>query len=78
MGNPVNDKTITSHHSHMGAPDRDRVSDRLGQGKSKDACHFFAFIWKASSTREFLVVISCQNGDEYLTKNNSLTVSNLV
>ncbi|XP_041866280.1 brefeldin A-inhibited guanine nucleotide-exchange protein 3 isoform X2 [Melanotaenia boesemani] len=32
MGNPVNDKTITSHHSHMGAPDRDRLSERLSPG----------------------------------------------
>lgn len=32
MGNPVNDKTIASHHGHTGAPDRDRLSDRLGLG----------------------------------------------
>ncbi|XP_023819018.1 brefeldin A-inhibited guanine nucleotide-exchange protein 3 isoform X2 [Oryzias latipes] len=31
MGNPVNDKTITSHHS-LGAPDRDRLSERFSQG----------------------------------------------
>ncbi|KAF6731998.1 Brefeldin A-inhibited guanine nucleotide-exchange protein 3 [Oryzias melastigma] len=29
MGNPVNDKTITSHHS-LGAPDRDRLSESGG------------------------------------------------
>lgn len=32
MGNPVNDKTITSHHGHTGAPDRDRLSERLALG----------------------------------------------
>lgn len=32
MGNPVNDKTITSHHGYMGALERDRLSDRLGLG----------------------------------------------
>ncbi|KAF7649682.1 hypothetical protein LDENG_00137670 [Lucifuga dentata] len=32
MGNPVNDKTITSHHSHTGAPERDRLSERLSLG----------------------------------------------
>ncbi|XP_013879703.1 brefeldin A-inhibited guanine nucleotide-exchange protein 3 isoform X1 [Austrofundulus limnaeus] len=32
MGNPVNDKTITSHYSYTGAPDRDRMSERLNQG----------------------------------------------
>ncbi|XP_017289156.1 brefeldin A-inhibited guanine nucleotide-exchange protein 3 isoform X2 [Kryptolebias marmoratus] len=32
MGNPVNDKTITSHYSYMVAPDRDRISERLNQG----------------------------------------------
>ncbi|XP_071368206.1 brefeldin A-inhibited guanine nucleotide-exchange protein 3, partial [Centroberyx affinis] len=36
MGNPVNDKTITSHHGHMGAPERDRLSDRLSQGISQE------------------------------------------
>ncbi|XP_072246615.1 brefeldin A-inhibited guanine nucleotide-exchange protein 3 isoform X1 [Leuresthes tenuis] len=36
MGNPVNDKTITSHHSYTGAPDRDRLSDRLSQGISQE------------------------------------------
>ncbi|XP_042289309.1 brefeldin A-inhibited guanine nucleotide-exchange protein 3 isoform X2 [Thunnus maccoyii] len=34
MGNPVNDKTITSHHGHMGAFDRERLSDRLSLGFS--------------------------------------------
>ncbi|XP_022604361.1 brefeldin A-inhibited guanine nucleotide-exchange protein 3 [Seriola dumerili] len=34
MGNPVNDKTIASHHGYMGAPDRDRLSDRLSLGIS--------------------------------------------
>ncbi|XP_030011172.1 brefeldin A-inhibited guanine nucleotide-exchange protein 3 isoform X2 [Sphaeramia orbicularis] len=32
MGNPVNDKTITSHHSLIGVPDRERLSDRLSLG----------------------------------------------
>uniref|UniRef100_A0A3B3UFF2 ARFGEF family member 3 n=1 Tax=Poecilia latipinna TaxID=48699 RepID=A0A3B3UFF2_9TELE len=32
MGNPVNDKTITSHHSYMGALERDRLSERIAQG----------------------------------------------
>nr|XP_020462313.1 brefeldin A-inhibited guanine nucleotide-exchange protein 3 isoform X2 [Monopterus albus] len=32
MGNPANDKTIASHHSYMGVPDRDRLSERLGLG----------------------------------------------
>lgn len=32
MGNPVNDKTITSHHSYVGASDRERLSERLGLG----------------------------------------------
>ncbi|KAM4607947.1 LOW QUALITY PROTEIN: brefeldin A-inhibited guanine nucleotide-exchange protein 3 [Polymixia lowei] len=36
MGNPANDKTITSHHSHMGAPERDRHTERLGQGLSQE------------------------------------------
>ncbi|XP_034040530.1 brefeldin A-inhibited guanine nucleotide-exchange protein 3 isoform X1 [Thalassophryne amazonica] len=36
MGNPVNDKTITSHHSHMGAPDKERHTDRLTLGISQD------------------------------------------
>uniref|UniRef100_A0A8P4KJM7 SEC7 domain-containing protein n=1 Tax=Dicentrarchus labrax TaxID=13489 RepID=A0A8P4KJM7_DICLA len=36
MGNPVNDKTITSHHGYMGAPDRDRLSDRLSLGISQE------------------------------------------
>ncbi|KAM7385212.1 hypothetical protein PAMP_001306 [Pampus punctatissimus] len=34
MGNPVNDKTITSHHSHMGALDRERLSDKPHLGIS--------------------------------------------
>lgn len=34
MGNPVNDKTIASHHGYMGAPDRDRLSDRLSLGNN--------------------------------------------
>ncbi|KAK2824666.1 hypothetical protein Q5P01_021841 [Channa striata] len=34
MGNPVNDKTITSHHGYMGAPERDRLSERLTLGIS--------------------------------------------
>ncbi|XP_033932980.1 brefeldin A-inhibited guanine nucleotide-exchange protein 3-like, partial [Pseudochaenichthys georgianus] len=34
MGNPVNDKTIASHHGHMGAPDR--ASDRLSLGMGQD------------------------------------------
>ncbi|XP_053189544.1 LOW QUALITY PROTEIN: brefeldin A-inhibited guanine nucleotide-exchange protein 3 [Scomber japonicus] len=36
MGNPVNDKTITSHHGHMGVLDRERLSDRLSLGISLD------------------------------------------
>nr|XP_046257820.1 brefeldin A-inhibited guanine nucleotide-exchange protein 3 isoform X4 [Scatophagus argus] len=36
MGNPVNDKTITSHHGYMGAPERDRLSDRLSLGLSHE------------------------------------------
>ncbi|TMS04474.1 Brefeldin A-inhibited guanine nucleotide-exchange protein 3 [Larimichthys crocea] len=36
MGNPVNDKTIASHHGYMGAPDRERLSDRLSLGISQD------------------------------------------
>ncbi|GLD69226.1 brefeldin A-inhibited guanine nucleotide-exchange protein 3, partial [Lates japonicus] len=40
MGNPVNDKTIASHHGYMGAPDRDRLSDRLSLGINQevDSC----------------------------------------
>ncbi|KAM9847700.1 brefeldin A-inhibited guanine nucleotide-exchange protein 3 [Aulostomus maculatus] len=34
MGNPVNDKTITSHHGHTGAPDR--PSDRLSLGITQE------------------------------------------
>ncbi|AWP14612.1 putative brefeldin A-inhibited guanine nucleotide-exchange protein 3-like [Scophthalmus maximus] len=37
MGNPVNDKTITSHHGHTGAVDRDRLSDRPSLGINQDA-----------------------------------------
>ncbi|KAM6916476.1 brefeldin A-inhibited guanine nucleotide-exchange protein 3 [Xenentodon cancila] len=40
MGNPANDKTITSHHSYMGAPDRDRLSERFGQGLSQEVDSF--------------------------------------
>ncbi|MEQ2207731.1 Brefeldin A-inhibited guanine nucleotide-exchange protein 3 [Xenoophorus captivus] len=36
MGNPVNDKTITSHHSYMGAPERDRLSERIALGISQE------------------------------------------
>uniref|UniRef100_A0A1A7XUR6 KIAA1244 n=2 Tax=Iconisemion striatum TaxID=60296 RepID=A0A1A7XUR6_9TELE len=36
MGNPINDKTITSHHGFMGAPDRDRLSERLSLGFSQE------------------------------------------
>ncbi|KAK2921525.1 brefeldin A-inhibited guanine nucleotide-exchange protein 3 isoform X1 [Channa argus] len=36
MGNPVNDKTITSHHGYMGAPERDRLSERLNIGISQE------------------------------------------
>ncbi|KAM3862762.1 brefeldin A-inhibited guanine nucleotide-exchange protein 3 [Diretmus argenteus] len=36
MGNPINDKTITSHHGHTGAPERDRLSDKLSQGISQE------------------------------------------
>lgn len=32
MGNPVNDKTIASHHGYMWPPDRDRLTDRLSLG----------------------------------------------
>ncbi|XP_043992873.1 brefeldin A-inhibited guanine nucleotide-exchange protein 3 isoform X1 [Gambusia affinis] len=32
MGNPVNDKTITSHHGYTGALERDRLSERISQG----------------------------------------------
>ncbi|TDH01612.1 hypothetical protein EPR50_G00182020 [Perca flavescens] len=34
MGNPVNDKTIASHHGYMGAPER--LSDRLSLGLSHE------------------------------------------
>lgn len=34
MGNPVNDKTITSHHGYMGALERDRLSERIAQGNA--------------------------------------------
>ncbi|XP_058507193.1 brefeldin A-inhibited guanine nucleotide-exchange protein 3 isoform X2 [Solea solea] len=37
MGNPVNDKTITSHHGHMGASERERLSDRLSLGINQEA-----------------------------------------
>uniref|UniRef100_A0A1A8S0P6 KIAA1244 n=1 Tax=Nothobranchius rachovii TaxID=451742 RepID=A0A1A8S0P6_9TELE len=36
MGNPINDKTITSHHGFIGAPNRDRTSERLSQGFSQE------------------------------------------
>ncbi|XP_065815350.1 brefeldin A-inhibited guanine nucleotide-exchange protein 3 [Labrus bergylta] len=36
MGNPVNDKTIASHHGYMGTPDRERRSDRLSLGISHE------------------------------------------
>ncbi|XP_028982911.1 brefeldin A-inhibited guanine nucleotide-exchange protein 3 [Betta splendens] len=36
MGNPVNDKTIASHHSHLVAPERERLS--LGIGPEVDSC----------------------------------------
>ncbi|KAM3605772.1 uncharacterized protein V6R79_004414 [Siganus canaliculatus] len=36
MGNPINDKTIASHHGFMGTPDRDRLSDRLSLGISHE------------------------------------------
>ncbi|XP_056148057.1 brefeldin A-inhibited guanine nucleotide-exchange protein 3 [Lampris incognitus] len=36
MGNPANDKTITSHHGHTGAPEKDRLGERLGQGLSQE------------------------------------------
>ncbi|XP_029305131.1 brefeldin A-inhibited guanine nucleotide-exchange protein 3 isoform X4 [Cottoperca gobio] len=39
MGNPVNDKTITSHHGYMGAPDR--LSDRLSLGISHQEADSF-------------------------------------
>lgn len=32
MGNPVNDKTIASHHSQTGPQERDRLMDRLSLG----------------------------------------------
>ncbi|XP_030603595.1 brefeldin A-inhibited guanine nucleotide-exchange protein 3 [Archocentrus centrarchus] len=40
MGNPVNDKTIASHHGYTGASDRDRLSERLslGIGQDVDSC----------------------------------------
>ncbi|XP_069394149.1 brefeldin A-inhibited guanine nucleotide-exchange protein 3 isoform X3 [Paralichthys olivaceus] len=37
MGNPVNDKTIASHHGHLGAADRERLSDRLSLGINQEA-----------------------------------------
>ncbi|XP_029962135.1 brefeldin A-inhibited guanine nucleotide-exchange protein 3 [Salarias fasciatus] len=37
MGNPVNDKTIASHHGHTGASDRDRLTERLGLGLGQEA-----------------------------------------
>ncbi|KAM8851468.1 brefeldin A-inhibited guanine nucleotide-exchange protein 3 isoform 1-T1 [Synchiropus picturatus] len=36
MGNPVSDKTITSHHCHIGALERDRLSDKLSTGVGPD------------------------------------------
>ncbi|XP_026211119.1 brefeldin A-inhibited guanine nucleotide-exchange protein 3 isoform X3 [Anabas testudineus] len=36
MGNPVNDKTITSHHGYMGPSERDRLSERLSLGISQE------------------------------------------
>ncbi|KAG7217954.1 hypothetical protein INR49_020756 [Caranx melampygus] len=35
MGNPVNDRAIASHHGYTGAPDRDRLSDRLSLGSGR-------------------------------------------
>lgn len=32
MGNPVNDKTIASHHGYTGALERERLSDRISLG----------------------------------------------
>ncbi|CAB1438207.1 unnamed protein product, partial [Pleuronectes platessa] len=37
MGNPVNDKTIASHHGHLGAAERERLSDRLSHGINQEA-----------------------------------------
>ncbi|CAF88669.1 unnamed protein product, partial [Tetraodon nigroviridis] len=36
MGNPVNDKTITSHHGQTGAQDRERLMERLNLGIGQD------------------------------------------
>ncbi|XP_076025541.1 brefeldin A-inhibited guanine nucleotide-exchange protein 3 [Genypterus blacodes] len=36
MGNPANDKTITSHHGHTGVPERERLSERLSLGINLD------------------------------------------
>ncbi|XP_054874246.1 brefeldin A-inhibited guanine nucleotide-exchange protein 3 isoform X3 [Amphiprion ocellaris] len=36
MGNPVNDKTIASHHGYMPASERDRLSERLSLGVSQE------------------------------------------
>lgn len=40
MGNPVNDKTIASHHGFMAAADRERLSDRLSLGSCTSCCHY--------------------------------------
>ncbi|KAM7408272.1 hypothetical protein PAMA_002127 [Pampus argenteus] len=37
MGNPVNDKTITSYHGHMGVLDRERLSDKPNLGISLES-----------------------------------------
>ncbi|XP_042082416.1 brefeldin A-inhibited guanine nucleotide-exchange protein 3 isoform X1 [Haplochromis burtoni] len=36
MGNPVNDKTIASHHGYSAASDRDRLSERLSLGMGQE------------------------------------------
>ncbi|XP_069565452.1 brefeldin A-inhibited guanine nucleotide-exchange protein 3 isoform X2 [Brachyistius frenatus] len=36
MGNPVNDKTIASHHGYVGALDRDRIVERLSLGLGQE------------------------------------------
>ncbi|XP_035987291.1 brefeldin A-inhibited guanine nucleotide-exchange protein 3 isoform X1 [Fundulus heteroclitus] len=37
MGNPVNDKTITSHHGYTGMPERERLSERVALGIGQEA-----------------------------------------
>lgn len=56
MGNPVNDKTITSHHGYMGALERDRLADRLGLGNHDFLCNFNVEISKTFSVATLVLV----------------------